>query len=191
MLRQEVAIRQATFAPVVDAVLRDGFFQQRLAVPGRPKQHRRRTRGSGHRPELAVEPIRVDVLRLIRYQTNRSGVPGHVRFRRCAEEYRPSLPYGNRWHGRIRPTIVRQQQVAPAEDMSRPFEADSRLRVERRRTQHQRAAILRVFSEQRRNKHRGDFVLPRLARKHHGERFARTAAHLRHQRPHRPLLVVP
>ena len=162
-----VRVAPGVFRPVAP----DSLFEQRAAVPGGAEEQGRGVGGGGHRAELAIEPVRVHLLRLIGDDRERGCVPGHVGERRRAEKDRRGRAQPQRGFVQTVARVATGQQAGRhLHQLARALQADRRLRVEGGRTEDEAPALqCRAFQEHGDDR-RGHFVLARLARKHHGER---------------------
>src|SRR5512139_4089514 len=148
-------------------------FEQRGAVPGRAEEHRGSSSGGGHRPELTVEPVRIEVLRFVADEEQGGGVPGD------AGEWRATEEDGARRATAQGVSVGCERESKPArmsaEAGSGPLEADGGLGTERGCADDDAAAAIGVGAEQPRDEGGRDFVLARLAGEHDGEGFTGVA----------------
>lgn len=154
------------------AGVRRGAFEQRAPVPGGAEEGRGRARAGGHGAELAVEPVLVDVLRLVGDEADGGGVPGHAGLGIGAEKDGAGAAHLHGFAARAAASGGGHERVGGGEGGADALGADAALRVERGRADDERSARARVGAQQAGGQRRGDLVLARLARHHDGERGA-------------------
>ena len=141
-------------------------LEQRRVVPRRSVVHDRRAGRRRHRPELPVELLGVDVLRLVHLQQHPRRVPDDVRGRLRRKEELPRVAQPNR--PGPRPTGS-PRMPACAIRVPQPPQADLALRLERRRALDAVDRPARVLRKQDSSTSGGQLVLPRLPRHHDRE----------------------
>ena len=171
----------------VDAAVRgDGLFEEGVAGPGRAEHDRDGAGGCGHRAELAVEPVGIDVLGFVGDEGEGGGVASDVSIGRGAEIGGAGAADGDGGAGEAR----RGDVPRGSEKLASAVEADLGLRREGGRADDDVPAAGEVLVEELCDEGGADFVLAGLARKHDGEGFSVAVADGAHELMKRVALVI-